>query len=97
MEDLVKSINEDIKNSFLYCRYLENKKKVENDPALMNLRGKMNEIKNLNCKNHNENLVNEYYDLEKEYYSSVIVKEYQKSKEELLSLLRDISDILSLK
>ena len=90
-------INQMIKESAVYKRYLECKKLVEEDENLNYLLDKMKEIKDDNCRNKNDDLIEEYYELENEYYNSVIVKEYQRSKEELTSLLNDIADILYVK
>ena len=97
MDKLAKDINDNIKNSFVYKRYVACKQNVENNIELRELENKMKELKNKNCKDKNDELINEYYEIEKIYKSSVIVKEYQRAKEELYILLSDISDILTFK
>ena len=97
MDELALDINEAIKSSECYKRYLYYKNIIENDKNLNDIKSKMEKVKKLNCVSKSEDYVKEYYDLEKKYYDSVIVKEYQKSKDEVYSLLKDISDILSLK
>lgn len=97
MENKAKEINQMIKNSSVYIRYLECKKNIENDDYLNDLQFKMKTLKDQNCLEKDEKLINEYYKLENDYYSNVVVKEYQKSKDELSSLLNDIADILYVK
>lgn len=97
MDKIANDINDGIKNSVVYKRYVECKKNIENNVELSELENKMKILKNKNCKNKNDELIAEYYEVEKRYKSSVIVKEYQRAKEELYSLLSDISDILTFK
>ena len=97
MDKTAKEINEAIKNSAMYKRYLFSRENIDRNKVLMELKSKMQELKNLNCKNFNDELVSKYYELENEYYSHILVKEYKESSEEFYLLMRDISDILSLK
>lgn len=97
MDNIAEEINLLIKKSSVYNRYLESKKNVDSNEKLRELQCKMKEIKDINCKSNHESLIGEYYKLEQEYNNHVVVKEYQKSREDLYSLLKDISDILYLK
>lgn len=97
MDKTAKEINEAIKNSAMYKRYLSSKENVNTNKFLVELKNQMQELKNLNCKNSNDELVKKYYELENEYYNHILVKEYKESSEEVFLLMRDISDILSLK
>ena len=97
MEEIAEKINSLIKNSNAYKEYIECKEKVENDEKLIKLKKEMDYMKKKNCKSHDESLVNKYYELEKEYNNSVLVKKYSESKENLSQILNAISDILSFK
>ena len=95
MQELAKKINEEILNSSVYKRYLNSKKNVENNECLLDLQNNMKILKDKICKEKNDELVEEYYSLDKEYNSHPLVKEYLASKSDLNALLLDISDILS--
>lgn len=97
MEEIAGEINRLIKNCKLYKRYLECKNNVESNENLKKLQIKMKELKDVNCKSSNDDLIEEYYELEKIYMSNILVKEYESSKREIYNLLSEISDILSLK
>lgn len=97
MEELASKINALIKESLTYKVYLEYKNKVEEDKSLKVLRDEMAHLKKELCKAKNDKLLGEYNELEKEYRSNAIVKEYEKSREKMENLLRNITDILSLK
>lgn len=97
MEELAREINKLIKNSDVYKRYLSCKSSVENDEELNALKIKLEELKKDNCKHKNECLINQYYELEKEYKNNVLVKEYDSVKKEVYELLASVSDILSFK
>ncbi len=97
MEEVAEKINSLIKNSDAYKDYLKYKNIVESDEQLLELKNKLNSMKKKNCKNHDENLVNEYYELEKEYNNNILVKKYNESKENLTLILNDICDILEFK
>ena len=96
MDELAQKINEEIKKSNIYKNYVSLKEKIENDSKLVVIKDKLESIKKETCKSRDNKLINEYYELEKEYKNNIIVKEYLKSKEELNDLLKDIVDILSL-
>lgn len=97
MKKLAKQINEMIKSSDTYKRYIRSKEIVDKNEDLAAVLREMKRIKDLNCKGKNEELIDEYYKLEKEYNSHILVKEYKKNKDELHSLLREVSDILTFK
>ncbi len=97
VKDIAKEINDSLKNSDVYTRYVICKKNIENNSELIYLRSKLKELKDKNCKLKDEALINEYYDLEKEYKNNILVKEYECAKEEMHSLLCDIGDILTFK
>lgn len=97
MEEIAEKINFLIKNSNAYKEYIECKEKVENDEKLLKLKKEMDYMKKKNCKSRDESLVNKYYELEKEYKNSILVKKYSESKEKLSQILNDICDILTLK
>lgn len=97
MEKIAERINFLIKNSNVYKEYIECKKEVENDENLLKLKKEMDSMKKKNCKSHDENLINKYYGLEKEYNNNILVKKYNESKENLSQILNDICDILTLK
>ena len=97
MHNLAQEINADIKNSNVYKRYLSCKELVENNEELKDLQCQMKLLKDKNCKQRDESLIDDYYILEKRYKSNVLVKEYEKSKNEVYELLKEISDILSFK
>lgn len=96
MEGLAKKINELIKETVAYRRYLEYKNKVECDEYLSDLKNKMMVLKKEMCKGNKQELINDYNKLEIKYKGSILVKEYEKSKEEVEVLLKNITDILSL-
>ncbi len=96
MEQLAKDINNKIKQSNLYKEYLFYKNQVESNEEIIKQKEVLEDLKKKICKDKNENDVEEYYKVEKEYKSNLVVKEYFKSKEELYNLLKDIVDILSL-
>lgn len=97
MKKLAEQINEMIKSSDTYKRYIRSKEIVDKNEDLAAVLREMKRIKDLNCKRKNEELIDEYYKLEKEYNSHILVKEYKKNKDELHSLLREVSDILTFK
>ena len=96
MREVAKKINEAIKDCDTYKRYLLLKDQVENDAFLCTLKEQMKELKNDICKNRNEDKVNLYYELEKEYNRNILIVEYSNIKKELRELFEDIVDILSL-
>ena len=96
MEQLAKDINNKIKQSNLYKEHLFYKNQVESNEEIIKQKEVLEDLKKKICKDKNENDVEEYYKVEKEYKSNLVVKEYFKSKEELYNLLKDIVDILSL-
>lgn len=97
MDEIAKEINDSIINSEVYKCYLTYKKKINKDSSLCELKNKMKEIKNKNCKDKNDKLVTEYYALEKEYKDNILVKEYESYKKEVYDLLSEVADILSFK
>ena len=97
VKKLAKEINEKIKESDVYKRYIISKEVIDSNEYLSGLLSEMKKIKDLNCKGKEESLISEYYRLENEYNENILVKEYRKNKEELLSLLNEVSDILSFK
>lgn len=97
MEDIAKKINESIKQSYIYKRYVLCKKNIDSNKELQLLKDKMKKIKDSNCRHNDKSLIEDYYLLEKEYMNNILVKEYEDSKAELYILLSDISDILSFK
>lgn len=97
MKKLAEQINEMIKSSDTYKRYIKSKEIVDKDENLIAISREMKRIKDLNCKGKNENLIDKYYILEQEYNNHILVKEYKKNKDELHSLLMEVSDILTFK
>ena len=97
MYNLAKEINESIKKSKIYEKYLICKEKVESDSNLCALKQKMKDLKDQNCRAKNDNLIEEYYNLEKLYKDNGLVKEYELCKKDVYDLLSEIGDILSLK
>ena len=97
MDNIAKEINELIKNSDVYNNYLICKRSVEGHQELNELKNKLDELKKSNCKNSSEELIDEYYIIEKKYKSHPLVKEYESSKKEVYELLMSVSDILSFK
>lgn len=97
MEKVAKQINEMIKSSDVYVRYINSKELVDKSSDLVKLASEMKRVKDINCKVKNEDLIDEYYRLENEYNSHILVKEYKKNKDELYMLLKEVSDILSFK
>ena len=97
MDEIAKEINKGIKESFVYKRYLFCKDNVESNQELLNKLNEMKCLKNINCKERKEELINKYYQLEKEYKNNILVKELEKAEEDLYSLLSDVSDILTFK
>lgn len=95
MDNLAREINESIKASDLYNRYLICKSNVEKNEELKEFRNLLDSLKETNCKNKNEKLINEYYEIERKYKSHPIVKEYDSLKKEVYELLASVSDILS--
>lgn len=95
MEELSKIINHKIKESDLYKEYIFYKNQIDNNEIICKQKEELECLKNRVCKGRKEEDVNEYYKLEKEYKSHLIVKEYLRVKEELYDLLKDIVDILS--
>ena len=71
MEKLAKEINEDIKKTDIYKNYLICKKNVEYNEYLNGIKETLEKIKNTNCKVKNEDLISDYYELEKEYKSNI--------------------------
>lgn len=96
MEKTATRLNEEIKNSDVYKEYVHYKSFVENDEKLLSLKRELDELKKSICASHNEDLVDQYYNKEKEYKNSPLMKDYIRSKEQLNDLLKDIVDILSL-
>lgn len=94
MEKLAKEINESIKDSDVYKRYLICKKELDNNEEICLLRNKMDKLKKENCNKKEDSLINEYYDLEKEYKNHLLVKEYERLKSEVYDLLLEVCDIL---
>ena len=97
MDKTAHQINLLIKDNGIYQAYLSSKKRIENNVELNELQNRMKELKNQNCKWKNEDLIYEYYKLEKEYKSNILIKEYEVSKESIYSLFVEICDILSFK
>ena len=97
MEEIAKIINEKIKESNVYKRYLESKKSLESNIHLSQLKEKMEILKKENCKCRNDTCVDAYYEVENEYLSNIIVKEYEMAKKDLNNLLVEICDILAVK
>lgn len=97
MKEIANEINKSIKNSEVYLRYLKSKESISNNEYLVNLKNKMDLLKERNCKEKDDSLIDEYYKLESEYNNNILVKEYMKNKEELYFLLKEISDILCVK
>jgi len=96
VDKIAKEINEDIKRTEIYKNYLICKENLEKNEYLNELKTTLEIIKNINCKDKDEKLISDYYEIEKEYKSNILVKEYEKSKDDVYSLLKEISDILSL-
>ena len=96
MEELSLIINERIKTSSVYKNYKYFKSVVAENEELSDLRSKMQELKNVICKNRNQNLVDEYYLLEKQYKNNSLIKQYEECKKDLEDLLKEMVDILSL-
>ena len=94
MEKIAKEINESIKESEIYKRYLISKEKLDNNKELCLIRNKLELLKKENCRSKEEVLINEYYELEKKYKSHVLVKEYEKNKSDVYDLLLEVCDIL---
>lgn len=97
MEDIAKEINDLIKNSELYNNYLICKKNLEQNRELIELENRLENLKKKNCKNKNEDLINEYYLLEQKYKGHPLVKEFENLKKDVYELLVSVSDILSFK
>lgn len=97
MDKIASDINNLIKNSVQYKNYVCSQNVINKSVELKKLKEKMQELKNTNCKERNDNLINEYYVLEKQYNEDRCVKEYQEARSELYDLIVDICDILSLK
>ena len=95
MEDISLIINNKIKENYVYIKYVELKKKIEEDKDLKSIEDRLNCLKNEVCKNKDNESLDEYYKLEKEYKNHTLVKEYLFYKEELNVLLKDIANILS--
>lgn len=96
MEELAGMINEKIKESAIYKEYLFYREKLEKDEGLAELKNKLDEMKKLICKDKDDNMIKQYYELEKCYKSNLVVSSFLKAEEELKSLLGNIVDILSL-
>ena len=94
MEKLAKEINESIKESEVYKRYLICKNKMDNDDEVSFLINRMEELKKENCHNKEESLINEYYEMEAKYRNNLLVKEYERCKSEVYDLLLEVCDIL---
>ena len=97
MDKLANEINTAIKNSFEYKRYLKAKEKLNKNEYLLEIKNEIQLIKNEVCKKSNDDLIDEYYSLDKKYREHILVKEYDKCNEEVYLLISDICDILSLK
>lgn len=97
MEKIAQKINEEIKKSYVYQEYLRLNKLIESDDDLISIKKEMSALKGKICKGRDEQLLQEYYELEKQYKNNIMVKEYLRSKEELNDLLKDVVDILSVK
>lgn len=97
MEDLAQKINLLIKDSVAYKEYAFYKKKIEENDELNYLKSELDSLKKKNCKDKNEEFINDYKKIEKEYKNNVLVQKYERAKEELVMLLEDICDILSFK
>lgn len=97
MDKLAIEINNAIKDSFEYKQYLKAKENLNKNEHLLELKNKIQLIKNEVCKNSNDALIDEYYSLDKKYREHILVKEYEKCKEEVYLLISEISDILSVK
>lgn len=94
MEKIAKEINESIKESEIYKRYLISKEKLDNNKELCLIRNKLELLKKENCQSKEEVLIKEYYELENKYKSHVLVKEYEKNKSDVYDLLLEVCDIL---
>ena len=94
MDELARQINESIKNSDVYKRYLHNKNCVENNEQLKKIKEEMKLLKEENCKERNEETILKYYDLERVYSGNIVVKEFENSRREFYDLLVDVCDIL---
>lgn len=95
MDELSNKINQEIKKSAIYNDYVKLKKTIENDSYLADIKKRLQELKNEVCRTKDNSLINEYYELEKEYKSNSLVKDYLAVKDELNCLLKDIANILS--
>lgn len=96
MEQLADTINKEIKDSFIYKRYLYLKKEIDENKELKSLKDELEKLKNVICKSKDKELVDLYYEKEKSYKKHPLVEEYLCVKEEVNDLLKDIVDILSL-
>lgn len=56
---------------------------------------KLNELKKLIVRSKNENRMDDYHALKKEFDENPLVNNYQASKEEVKNLLKEISSILN--
>lgn len=96
MENISLEINKRILDSDLYKKYIFLKKIIEEDDYLKDIKERMDILKKGICASKDDIKTDQYYELEKEYKNSVVVKEYLRIKEELNILFKDIVDILSL-
>ena len=96
MENISLEINKRILDSDLYKKYIFLKKIIEEDDYLKDIKERMDILKKEICASKDDIKIDQYYELEKEYKNSVVVKEYLRIKEELNILFKDIVDILSL-
>lgn len=97
MRKLANEINDLIKQSDVYKRYVVSKENIENNEYLKDLLEKMELSKMINCKDRKEEYISEYYELEKLYNNHILVKEYNKNKDDLMVLLQEVGDILTFK
>ena len=97
MKEKAQKINSLIKESKEYQLYKNLKNKIDEDQHLKSLSDRMNSLKKVICKDRNDDLLKEYYDLEKEYKSNPLVADLESVQMDLNNLFKDIVDILSLK
>ena len=97
MNELAEIINDSIKRSNVFKMYVTSKENLENNDKLNDLKNRMDSLKKENCRSKNQQLIDEFYELEQEYNNHVLVRMHKSCVSELYSLLGDISDILSFK
>ena len=88
IEECAENIKDYLLNLPEIKEYIALKEAYENDP-------KLNELKKLIVRAKNENRMDDYLKLKKEFDDNPLVNNYLNSKEEVAGILKEISDILN--